>query len=294
MQPRGRNVSQAYGVHPATIDGTCLPTLTRYDVGMKWLVLAVVLGGCSTDTFAVPDGSTADGGGSDASSEASGSDATCATGSTCPSGAQCNSFDDLQETLSPFLNISQNGGTVTFEGDVVVTCPHALAAFSPPASGSGSPTRGAIGGTAALNVPNAIAHARIELDVIFPKVPSGSVSFLFVYPNTDATNGIGVVWSGGSWFVHDAVTNDDAPVSPRTDTWNHVALDVTFSESNQTNNVQFFYTDTNGQPQVAKLSKSTLASAALVSNITFGVGVMPIGTTSGPMLMHLDDVVFSL
>ena len=261
---------------------------------MKSLVLALVLVGCSTDTFTGPDGSTDDGGGGDATNESTGpGDGACTpVGTACPANALCNSFDDTQETLAPFVNISQNGGNATFVNDYVVTCPHALLAFAPASGGTGTLPRGGIGGSATLNVPSAVAHARLELDATFPKNPSGPATFLFMYADGDSTNAVGVVWNGSDWVLHDSVTNDDASMSPRADVWNHVVLDVTFSESGGTGGASFTYTDTNGQTQVAKLAKSTLATT-IVSSVTFGAGVAPLGGTSGPMIMHMDDVVFS-
>jgi len=254
--------------------------------------LALLLGftlACSTDTFTGPDGATADGGSDGLSGDSGGS---CETPASCPPNAQCSTFDGTDKSIAPFSNISQNGGNVTFESDVVVTCPQALVAFSA-ASTATNPSLGGIGSTGQLNIPSAVAHARVELDVILPKNPTGSAAFLFMYPNTDAMHGVGLVWSGGTWLVHNAVTNDDNTISPRTDAWNHIALDVKFSASGGTGMIELDYIDANGKPQTSTMPHTTLSGTVpTVSSITFGAGVIPTGGTSGPMTMHIDDVVF--
>ena len=256
---------------------------------MKRLALALVLAGCSADTFVGADGAVAGdaGGGGDARE-----DAGCTTGAACPPNALCSAFDDAQETLGPFVNISQNGGNVTFETDQVFTCPRALAAFSPMSPSTTTLPRGAIGATKSITAV-VTAHARAELDVIFPKVLTGAASFLFMYANSDVNNGLGVVYTG-SWLVHDGVTNDDVNIDPKTGEWNHVAFDVTFAQADNVGVISFTYTDSGGNVQTAKLSKSTLGGGVpTVSSLNFGVGVLPFGTTSGPMTMYIDDIVFS-
>ncbi len=258
---------------------------------MKCLALLLgLLAACSTDTFTGPDGAF-----DDARTEGSTGDSgpTCQVAPACPAKAQCSGFDDANQSLGTFVNISQNGGNVTFVSDLVVTCPYALAAFCPASASTSNAPRGAIGATAQITAV-VTTHARLELDVIFPKTLTGAATFLFMYPNTDVNDGVGVIYTG-SWLLHDGVTNDDVSLEPKTGEWNHVALDVTFAQSDNIGALAFTYTDKNGQLQTAKLSKSTLDAGVVptVSAINFGAGVLPFGTTSGPMVMHIDDVIFS-
>src|SRR5438309_2110909 len=132
MCPSCRNVAQAYGVHPATIDGREHRALTRYDEGMKSLVLlAFALGGCSTDTFVGGDGATGDAAQGDAQGD--GGNTCTTTAVACPKTADCNSFDNGQ-VLAPFGDLSLNGGTISFESDTSVTCPQAIVASIPQAT----------------------------------------------------------------------------------------------------------------------------------------------------------------
>ena len=129
--------------------------------------------------------------------------------------------------------------------------------------------------------------------MIFPKVPTGGATFLFMYANNDTMSTIGVVWTGGGWFVHDSVTGDQTQIDPRTDAWNHVALDVTFAQSGGAGMIEFDYVDSNGAKQAAKLSKSTLGTTtATVTSINCGAGIAPFSGVFAPMKMTMDDVVF--
>jgi hypothetical protein len=262
---------------------------------MKWLAFAWVLTGCTADTFTGADGAApTDGSSGDVVvvADVGTLDASCTpTSIACAANAQCNSFDDGPTSLPPWSDISEYGGQVSFESDQAVTCPDGLVANVPVATAN-QPPRAAIAGSAQIT-GIATAHASLELDVIFPKAPTGGATFLFMYPNTDSQNGIGIVWSNG-WYVRDSLTDDQIQIDPRTDAWNHVKLDILFAQSGGTGVIEFDYTDSNGTLQKPKLSKSTLGGAIpAITAITFGIGITPFGATTAPMKLFIDDVVFS-
>ena len=265
---------------------------------MKSLALALALTACTADTFTGADGSLEDGGSGDAIAEGGSGDASgCAPGGfTCPANGSCNAFDDASPTLAPFTNFSTNGGGQSFETDQAVTCPRGLVAMVPQAA-AGSPVRGGIGLTNNLLTPSLTAHARVELDILLPKSPTGPSFFVYLYAGSDFSQGIGFEFQNGSWLLKNHVTNDEVTLQPppRTGTWNHVALDVIFSTSGNVARSEVDYLDPTGTKQVAPLQgKATLpGGTATVSQITFVAGVGTTGLTSGPMTVYLDDVAFS-
>jgi hypothetical protein len=259
-------------------------------MGMKWLVL-VALAACSTDTFVGPDGSVGDSGPDDVRSNEGGSvDASPCnpTPLTCTPNQVCNTFDQSQPTLAPFGDASQNGGAVTFTSDQFMTCPHAVAAMAPQTTGQ---ARGAFGASAAITGV-AVTHARVELDVLLPKNVTGSTAFVFLYANSDTSHGVGLVNQGGNWFVLDTTSGQNQGIDPRVGAWNHVALDVTFSESSNLGKVELDYIDSSGKPQIESFGSQTLVGTTIQS-VAFIAGVVPYGTTTAPTTAYFDDVVWS-
>lgn len=264
---------------------------------MKCLALALVLTGCTADTFTGPDGSPGDGGSGDAIVEAGGGDGSSCTpgGISCPTNGSCNAFDDGSAVLKPFSDLSQNGGSQSFETEQAVTCPRGVVATVPQSS-AGTPVRGAIGMTNLLLTPVPTGHARIELDILLPKPPTGPSFFLYLYAGTDFSQGLGFEFQNGNWLLRNHITNDEVTLQPlpRTGAWNHVALDVTFSTSGNVGKSELDYVDESGTKQVATLQKETLSGGTTTySQITFVAGVGTSGLTNGSMSVFLDDVVFS-
>jgi hypothetical protein len=263
---------------------------------MKWLAFALVLTGCTADTFTGLDGATpTDGGGAgDAPNEAGvddGGDASCTpTPVACNAGSSCSSFDDQQTT--PFSDLSQSPGKIAFTSNPAKTCPYSLV-VTMPAVGTAAQARAGIGYEAQV-APFPTMTAHVEMDIILPSTVTGPSTFVGLFANGASTSGIGFESTGSKWIIHNHVTDASAAVSPRTGVWNHVAIDVTFSAVNSLGAVKLTYDDASGSPATASLpTDSTLpGGTATVSSVSFSAGIFPV-STSAPMTCWIDDVVFT-
>jgi hypothetical protein len=259
--------------------------------------LLLVLVGCSTDPFLTPDAAPLDASpdiGDVAVGDVSISDVAVDSGcqnmmTTCSAGAECTSFDVTNgNPLTPFIVEATSNGTVGITQTHAVSCPNGLAASLAPMAAVGDHAQ--IG--ADLPVGNTtFYHATLVTDVWLPANITG-VYFLRLAAKT----GSGVLFgvdSTGWYLMAEASGQRTAITTPIIGTWNHVVLQVVFSDVSTIGSVSFTYNTSNMMGYTTPLWNTQTSTSPTVSAYHADLGVFAMTPLTPAVGAYYDDVVFA-
>ena len=254
---------------------------------MRLIFAALVLAGCSNDTFVSPDAGT------DSGAVEAGSDAQACTphAQGCASNAVCASFDD--GTTGGFTAYVVGAASETVSPTLYVSCPNGLATRLDTIDAGPTDFFGGVVGS--LSVPSTSdVTAKLTTEVVLPSNPAGGFLFFFsIAANQNTATSVSLAFISGTWQLR--AGGNSASLDPLTGDWNPVTLKVHFTagSSGTDGSAEIDYLDSSKSPQQKNVSIQTLNVASITSvQTTFGVGTL--GGTTAPTLATYDDAVFSL
>jgi hypothetical protein len=257
---------------------------------MRQLVfLMVVLAACTADTFTGPDAGDAGG------AESGPDGAACTpTPMACVPNGRCATFDD--GTLGPFAPLTTAEGSVAPGPDEFVTCPNSLVATLGVVSSSGGAARAAADTTVQLTNNPSVVHVTLEADVWLPDSPAGPAVFLSVGAAGSAQSTVFVQYAGspGQWTLGVQASGQSESISPRTGTWNHMTLDVIFSNDTGIGQASLSYVSKGGDALTTPaIQDRTVDSGGAIPTVGADLGIVTFSATTASMTAYYDDVVFS-